>query len=178
MNHTKFEMPSHSASSSEYNGTPEHYPNESHDQIPASACMDITQIRIVGNMGEVSFLQDFVHLASSIDYLLNRGSVGLLAYVNGVINYTVIVYLQTAAAEFKSIVQFTTLAVVQTMMVAAAKPMFAKFADIFGCSTSFIIAICLQTIGAIVLASVHGISTLGGGMVLFALAIRACRSVG
>ncbi|KAL2436197.1 Low affinity heme transporter str3 [Exophiala dermatitidis] len=95
--------------------------------------------------------------------------VALIAYVNGLNLFCLAVYLNTAAAQFNGIVQYTTLAVIQSMLLAAGKPPFAKLADIIGRAVTYAVSILFFTVGTIVIASSQGIGGLAAGMVIFAL---------
>ncbi|KND86480.1 Siderophore iron transporter mirC [Tolypocladium ophioglossoides CBS 100239] len=95
-------------------------------------------------------------------------SVVLTAYANGLDNFTMTVYLNAAASQFNGIVQYTTLAVIQSMILAVSKPIFAKLADVLGRAAGFAIAILLFTIGTTTISSSNSIGGLAAGMVFFA----------
>ncbi|KAL1889435.1 hypothetical protein Sste5346_008919 [Sporothrix stenoceras] len=96
-------------------------------------------------------------------------SVLLIAYANGLDNFTMSVYLQTAASQFKGITQYTTLAVIQSMLLGVLKPFWARFADLFGRATGYALSILLFTIGVIIMAASQSIKDLGAGIVFFAI---------
>lgn len=86
----------------------------------------------------------------------DRTSVILTSYANGLDNFTMNVYLNMAASQFNSIMQYTTLAVIQSMILAIGKPVFAKLADVLGRATGFAISIVLFTVGTITISSSDG----------------------
>lgn len=79
------------------------------------------------------------------------------------------VYLQQAAAQFHGITQFTTLAVIQSMLLGVLKPFWARFADLFGRAAGFAVSILLFTLGVVVLATANNIQSLGAGIVFLAI---------
>lgn len=95
--------------------------------------------------------------------------IALTAYANGLDNFTMSVYLQEAASEFNGIVQYTTLAVIQSMILGVGKPIFAKLANTFGRAFTYAISILFFTVGTIVISSSRSIQGLGAGMVFFSI---------
>ncbi|EIW65484.1 hypothetical protein TREMEDRAFT_36224, partial [Tremella mesenterica DSM 1558] len=93
----------------------------------------------------------------------------LTAYVSGLDNFTMNVYLIYGATVFNGLVQWTTLAVIQSMIFAIGKPIYAKTADIFGRAFVYALSLLFLTIGTLVIATSQGINTLAGGVVFFAL---------
>lgn len=77
------------------------------------------------------------------------------------------VYLNTAASEFHGVVQYTTLAVIQSMIIAAGKPVFAKLSDVLGRAAGLAISILCFTIGTVTIAASSSIGALAAGMVFF-----------
>ncbi|KIW21093.1 hypothetical protein PV08_01672 [Exophiala spinifera] len=95
--------------------------------------------------------------------------ISLTSYANGLDNFTMSVYLNTAASEFKGIVQYSTLTVVQSMILAAGKPIFAKVADVIGRAATLAFSVTIFTVGTITISSSQNISGLAVGMVFFSL---------
>lgn len=79
------------------------------------------------------------------------------------------VYLNAAASQFNGIVQYTTLAVIQSMILAAGKPVFARLADVLGRALTLIISVLLFTVGTVTIAASSEIGALAAGMVFFSL---------
>ena len=91
----------------------------------------------------------------------------MTSYANGLDNFTMTVYLNTAASQFNGTVQYTTLAVIQSMILAGGKPVFAKLADVLGRAAALALSVLLFAVGTITISSSHGISGLAAGMVFF-----------
>lgn len=66
---------------------------------------------------------------------------GLLAYCYGLDNNTMYAYLQAAATEFEKFTLYTTLAIVQQVIIAVAKLPVAKLSDVFGRAEAFCISL-------------------------------------
>ncbi|CAK7219531.1 hypothetical protein SBRCBS47491_003884 [Sporothrix bragantina] len=96
-------------------------------------------------------------------------SVLLMCYANGLDNFTMGVYLQTAASQFNGITQYTTIAVIQSMLLGVLKPFWARFADLFGRAAGFALSILLFTVGVIIVAASQSIKDLSAGIVFFAI---------
>ncbi|CAK7235679.1 hypothetical protein SEUCBS140593_009360 [Sporothrix eucalyptigena] len=93
----------------------------------------------------------------------------LIAYANGLDNFTMSVYLQTAASQFNGITQYTTIAVIQSMLLGVLKPFWARFADLFGRAAGYGLSILLFTVGVIIMAASQSIKDLSAGIVFFAI---------
>ncbi|CAK7244839.1 MAG: hypothetical protein STHCBS139747_006387 [Sporothrix thermara] len=93
----------------------------------------------------------------------------LMSYANGLDSFTMSVYLQTAASQFRGITQFTTIAVIQSMLLGVLKPFWARFADLFGRAASLALSILLFTVGVIIMAASQSIKDLSAGIVFFAI---------
>ncbi|KAK6387562.1 hypothetical protein LTS17_000831 [Exophiala oligosperma] len=96
-------------------------------------------------------------------------SICLTSYANGLDNFTMSVYLNTAASEFNGIVQYSTLAVVQSMILAAGKPVFAKVADVIGRAATLALSVAVFTVGTVTISSSQNMGGLAAGMVFFSL---------
>ncbi|CAK7262836.1 hypothetical protein SEPCBS119000_000187 [Sporothrix epigloea] len=96
-------------------------------------------------------------------------SILLMSYVNGLFNFTLSVYVQTAAAQFRGITQYTTILVIQGMLLGVLKPFWARLADLFGRAASLTVALLLFTVGIVIAAASQSIKDLSAGTIFYAI---------
>ncbi|CAK7223646.1 hypothetical protein SCUCBS95973_005250 [Sporothrix curviconia] len=90
-------------------------------------------------------------------------------YVLGLNSFTMAVYLIDAASLFNSTVQYSTLAVIESMILAIGQPPFAKLADIIGRPWSWVFSLGFYVLGTIIMAACHDFATLATGVVFYAI---------
>lgn len=94
-------------------------------------------------------------------------SVFLTAYsytLDLTVRYT---YQNFALSAFSTAAQISTVAVVRSIVAAAAQPLYAKISDYFGRLSILFIAVTFYLIGTIVQAASKGLSDFLGGAVLY-----------
>ena len=94
---------------------------------------------------------------------------GASVYVLGLDSFTMAVYLINASSNFNSYVQYTTLAVIESMILAVGQPPFAKIADVFGRPFSWVFSITFYIIGTIIMASSNTFPTLAAGIIFYSI---------
>ncbi|CAK7238845.1 MAG: hypothetical protein STHCBS139747_000265 [Sporothrix thermara] len=90
-------------------------------------------------------------------------------YVLGLNSFTMAVYLINAASLFNSTVQYSTLAVIESMILAVGQPPFAKLADIIGRPWSWVFSLGFYVLGTIIMAACRDFATLATGVVFYAI---------
>jgi len=76
-------------------------------------------------------------------------------------------YQAFATSSFSLHSALSTIAVVQAITLAIAKPVSAKISDVFGRAQAFILAVVLYVVGFIIVASSKGIESYGAGAVIY-----------
>jgi len=119
----------------------------------------------------LSFFSSFFYLLSIPipPFLPSLDSLALIAYVYGLDNNTMYAYLQQASNDFDQYLLYTTLAIIQQVIIAVAKLPVAKLSDVFGRAEAFTISLFFYVIGFIVIAAAQNMSTIAGGIVLYAI---------
>ncbi|CAK7271722.1 hypothetical protein SEPCBS119000_004750 [Sporothrix epigloea] len=90
-------------------------------------------------------------------------------YLLGLNSFTMAVYLINAAALFNSSVQYSTLAVIESMILAIGQPPFAKLADIIGRPWSWVFSLGSYVLGTIIMATSNNFATLATGVIFYAI---------
>lgn len=99
-------------------------------------------------------------------YILVYSSIFCIAYVTSLDANTGYLYLNFACSEFGSLASFSTIAIVQQLCYAIAKPPIAKLSDVFGRAEAYLISLSFYVAGYVVVASAPSLSHLMGGIVL------------
>lgn len=89
-----------------------------------------------------------------------------IAYVTSLDANTGFLYLNFACSEFGALASFSTIAIVQQLCYAIAKPPIAKLSDVFGRAEAYLISLAFYVAGYVVVASAPSLNRLLGGIVL------------
>ncbi|KAJ1025186.1 hypothetical protein NDA16_002691 [Ustilago loliicola] len=108
---------------------------------------------------------------SVADWTLWVGILGiaLVAYIAGLDNNTMYAWQTSATTEFNDYPAYTSIGVVQAVLIAVGKFPIAKLADVFGRAQAYFISVFFWVIGFIVIAVSQTTRDVAGGTVLYAI---------
>ncbi|CAO1627106.1 unnamed protein product [Sympodiomycopsis kandeliae] len=95
--------------------------------------------------------------------------IALTAYVYGLDNNTMYAYLQAATMNLGKFPLYTTISVIQQVLIGVAKFPIAKLSDVFGRAQGYLISLACYIVGFIIVASSQRFSDICGGVVLYAI---------
>lgn len=98
--------------------------------------------------------------------MLIYSAIFAIAYVISLDSNTAYLYLNFACSEFGSLASFSTIAIVQQLCYAIAKPPIAKLSDVFGRLEAYAFSLTLYVCGYLIVASASSLQQLIGGIVL------------
>lgn len=99
-------------------------------------------------------------------YLLVYSAIFCVAYVTSLDSNTGYLYLNFACSEYGALASFSTVAIVQQMVYAVAKPPIAKLSDVVGRPQAYMLSLVFYVSGYIVVASTGSLRSLIGGICL------------
>ncbi|SJX62398.1 related to siderophore iron transporter mirc [Sporisorium reilianum f. sp. reilianum] len=99
-------------------------------------------------------------------YLLVYSAIFCVAYVTSLDSNTGYLYLNFACSEYGALASFSTVAIVQQMVFAIAKPPIAKLSDVVGRPQAYMLSLVFYVCGYIVVASTSSLRSLIGGICL------------
>ncbi len=99
-------------------------------------------------------------------YLLVYSAIFCVAYVSSLDSNTGYLYLNFACSEYGALASFSTVAIVQQMVFAIAKPPIAKLSDVVGRPQAYVLSLCFYVCGYLVVASTSSLRSLIGGICL------------
>lgn len=99
-------------------------------------------------------------------YLLVYSAIFCVAYVTSLDSNTGYLYLNFACSEYGALASFSTVAIVQQMVFAIAKPPIAKLSDVVGRPQAYVLSLVFYVCGYIVVASTASLRSLIGGICL------------
>ncbi|KAH7922339.1 hypothetical protein BV22DRAFT_1121535 [Leucogyrophana mollusca] len=94
---------------------------------------------------------------------------GLASYIYSLDASTTYVYLTFAASSFDKHSLLSSITVAQSLIVAVGKPVIAKVADVSSRGSAYVAVLIFYVVGYTVIASAPNISTIAGGIVLYAV---------
>ncbi|KAJ1022305.1 hypothetical protein NDA13_005216 [Ustilago tritici] len=95
--------------------------------------------------------------------------IALVAYIAGLDNNTMYAWQTSATTEFNDYGAYTSVTVVQAVLIAVGKFPIAKLADVFGRAQAYLISVLFWIIGFIIVAISQTTRDLAGGTVLYAI---------
>lgn len=99
-------------------------------------------------------------------YLLVYSAIFCVAYVSSLDSNTGYLYLNFACSEYGALASFSTVAIVQQMVFAIAKPPIAKLSDVVGRPQAYVLSLVFYVCGYIVVATTASLRSLIGGICL------------
>lgn len=115
------------------------------------------------------YLAEAAHAQTGMSFYLLFAFLMLGSFVNLLDNQITYTTTTTAAQHvFNSTAGYTAVSL-QTVILAVTKPFIGKFADVFGRSYAFFVAMVIYTIGFIVLATSQSMTDYFGGIILWAI---------
>ena len=99
-------------------------------------------------------------------YLLVYSAIFCVAYVTSLDSNTGYLYLNFACSEYGALASFSTVAIVQQMVFAIAKPPIAKLSDVVGRPQAYVLSLVFYVCGYIVVATTASLRGLIGGICL------------
>lgn len=97
-------------------------------------------------------------------YMLIYAAIFCIAYVTSLDANTAYLYLNFACSEFGSLASFSTIAIVQQLCFAIAKPPIAKLSDVFGRAQAYSFSLLLYISGYFLVAKAPTLNHLFGGI--------------
>lgn len=97
-------------------------------------------------------------------YILIYAAIFCIAYVTSLDANTSYLYLNFACSEFGSLASFSTIAIVQQLCFAIAKPPIAKLSDVFGRAEAYAFSLILYVCGYLFVAKAPSLNQLIGGI--------------
>ncbi|KAG1727559.1 major facilitator superfamily domain-containing protein [Suillus paluster] len=97
---------------------------------------------------------------------------GLASYIYSLDASTTSVYLTFATSSFGEHSLISSITVAQSLIVAVGKPVIAKVADVSSRGTAYVGVLIFYVLGYIVIASAPNVSTIAGGIVLYAVGLQ------
>ncbi|KAH7912676.1 major facilitator superfamily domain-containing protein [Hygrophoropsis aurantiaca] len=94
---------------------------------------------------------------------------GLASYIYSLDASTTYVYLTFATSSFDKHSLLSSITVAQSLIVAVGKPVIAKVADVSSRGSAYVAVLVFYVIGYTVIASAQNVSTIAGGIVLYAV---------
>lgn len=94
--------------------------------------------------------------------------IGLVSYVNGLDNQTMYAYLSNATSYFGSYTTYTSVSVVQQVMIGVMKLPLARCADVFGRAQTYCIAVAFYTVGFVIVAASQNMAAIWAGVAIYA----------
>ncbi|KAG2353161.1 major facilitator superfamily domain-containing protein [Suillus spraguei] len=95
--------------------------------------------------------------------------IGLASYIYSLDASTTSVYLTFATSYFGEHSFISSITVAQSLIVAVGKPVIAKVADVSSRGTAYVSVLIFYVLGYTVIASAPNVSTIAGGIVLYAV---------
>lgn len=95
--------------------------------------------------------------------------IALVAYLAGLDNNTMYAWQTAATMQFNGYPAYTAISIVQAVLIAVGKFPIAKFADVFGRGTAYIISVVFWVLGFIIVAVAQTTRDVAGGTVLYAI---------
>lgn len=99
-------------------------------------------------------------------YIIVYSAIFCVAYVTSLDANTGFLYLNFACSEFGALASFSTIAIVQQLCFAIAKPPVAKVSDVFGRAKAYLVSLVIYVLGYIVVSTAPSLSRLMFGIVL------------
>ncbi|TKY86581.1 hypothetical protein EX895_004730 [Sporisorium graminicola] len=99
-------------------------------------------------------------------YLLVYSAIFCVAYVTSLDSNTGYLYLNFACSEYGALASFSTVAIVQQMVFAIAKPPIAKLSDVVGRPQAYVLSLVFYVCGYIIVATTASLRSLIGGICL------------
>ncbi|PWY99830.1 MFS general substrate transporter, partial [Testicularia cyperi] len=99
-------------------------------------------------------------------YLVVYSAIFCVAYITSLDSNTGYLYLNFACSEYGALASFSTVAIVQQMIYAIAKPPIAKLSDVIGRPQAYLLSLSFYVSGYLVVASTKSLRSLIGGIVL------------
>ncbi|SPO26103.1 related to siderophore iron transporter mirc [Ustilago trichophora] len=99
-------------------------------------------------------------------YLLVYSAIFCVAYVTSLDSNTGYLYLNFACSEYGALASFSTVAIVQQMVFAIAKPPIAKLSDVVGRPQAYVLSLVLYVCGYMIVATTASLRGLIGGICL------------
>ncbi|KAG0701988.1 major facilitator superfamily domain-containing protein [Suillus ampliporus] len=97
---------------------------------------------------------------------------GLASYIYSLDASTTSVYLAYATSSFGEHSLISSISVAQSLIVAVGKPVIAKVADVSSRGTAYVSVLIFYVLGYTVIASARNVSTIAGGIVLYAVGLQ------
>jgi MFS family permease len=98
-------------------------------------------------------------------YILIYASIFCVAYVTSLDANTGFLYLNFACSEFGALASFSTIAIIQQLCFAIAKPPIAKISDVFGRAEAYLLSLAFYVFGYIIISTAPSLTRLIGGIV-------------
>jgi MFS family permease len=98
-------------------------------------------------------------------YILVYSAIFCVAYVTSLDANTGFLYLNFACSEFGALASFSTIAIVQQLCFAIAKPPIAKISDVFGRAEAYLLSLAFYVFGYIIVSTAPTLPRLIGGIV-------------
>lgn len=98
-------------------------------------------------------------------YILVYSAIFCVAYVTSLDANTGFLYLNFACSEFGALASFSTIAIVQQLCFAIAKPPVAKISDVFGRAEAYLLSLAFYVFGYIIVSTAPTLPRLIGGIV-------------
>lgn len=99
-------------------------------------------------------------------YLLVYSAIFCVAFVTSLDSNTGYLYLNFACSEYGALASFSTVAIVQQMVFAIAKPPIAKLSDVIGRPQAYVLSLVFYVLGYTIVASTGSLRSLIGGICL------------
>lgn len=98
-------------------------------------------------------------------YILVYSAIFCVAYVTSLDANTGFLYLNFACSEFGALASFSTIAIVQQLCFAIAKPPIAKISDVFGRAEAYLLSLAFYVFGYLIVSTAPSLPRLIGGIV-------------
>ncbi len=95
--------------------------------------------------------------------------IALVSYCYGLDNNTLYAYLQAAATRFEAQPLYSSISVVQQVLIGVIKLPVAKFSDVIGRAEAYTISVTLYVLGFIIIASSQSLGAVFAGVVFQAM---------
>jgi len=99
-------------------------------------------------------------------YMLVYSAIFCVAFVTSLDSNTGYLYLNFACSEYGALASFSTVAIVQQMVFAIAKPPIAKLSDVIGRPQAYVLSLVFYVLGYTIVASTGSLRSLIGGICL------------
>ncbi|SNX84542.1 related to siderophore iron transporter mirc [Melanopsichium pennsylvanicum] len=97
-------------------------------------------------------------------YLLVYSAIFCVAYVTSLDSNTGYLYLNFACSEYGALASFSTVAIVQQMVFAIAKPPIAKLSDVVGRPQAYVLSLVFYVCGYVIVVTTASLRGLIGGI--------------